>query len=145
MHVGAVDEIADPDRGADAVEREALEMIDQVGAGEGLLRHRPGGNILEAEMAVHVDQRRHHRLAGEVDACRAGRRLHLAAPADRGEAVVLDDEGRVLDRRAAVAGDEPRALEHSRRLRQRRARGHREGGDISVDAISFARMVSSEG
>jgi hypothetical protein len=37
MHVGAVDEIADTDHGTDSVERETLEMIDQVRAGEGLL------------------------------------------------------------------------------------------------------------
>src|SRR5262249_33237767 len=32
---------------------------------------------------------------------------HLASAADLGDAAALDDECRILDRRAAVAGDEP--------------------------------------
>ena len=50
--------------------------------------------------------------------------VHLAAPADLREPIVLDHEGGVLDRRAAVPGDEARALEHRHRrgLRQRRRR-----------------------
>jgi hypothetical protein len=63
MHVGAIDEVADPDRGADAVEGEALHVIDQVLAGKGLLGHRPRRDVLESEMAVHIDHRRHHGLA----------------------------------------------------------------------------------
>ena len=67
-------------------------------------------------MAVRVDERRHHGLAGEIDAARAGRHAHGAASADLGDAVAFDHEGCVLDRRAAVAGDQARAFEHGRRL-----------------------------
>ena len=83
LHVGAVDQIADADGGADAVIGEPLHVIDQVLAGERLLRHRPFGNVLESEVAVQVDHRRHHGLAGEIDARGAGRNRHFAAAADR--------------------------------------------------------------
>ncbi len=43
---------------------------------------------------------------------RARGRAHLAAAADRSDAAGLDHEGGVLDRRAAVAGDQPGAFEH---------------------------------
>jgi len=45
MHVGAVDQIADADRRADADIGEPLHMIDQVFAGEGLLRQDAFGQI----------------------------------------------------------------------------------------------------
>ena len=61
-----------------------------------------------------VDQRGDHRLAGQIDARGAGRRLHLAPAPDAREAVVLDQERRVFDRRAAVAGDEAGAFEQGR-------------------------------
>ena len=69
-------------------------------------------------MAVRIDDRRHHGLAGQIDAGRARRDRHLALPADLGEAVALDDERGVFDRRAAVPGDQPRTLKygHARRL-----------------------------
>ncbi len=62
-------------------------------------------------MAVPVHDAGDDGLAGEIDARGARRRRHLAAAADRDDAVALDDEGAVLDRRAAVAGDESRAFE----------------------------------
>jgi len=58
-------------------------------------------------MAVRIDDRRHHGLAGEIDARRAGGRRNLASSSNRRDAAVLDDESRILDRGAAVAGDEP--------------------------------------
>ena len=76
-------------------------------------------------MHVRVDQRRHHRLAGEIDAARAGGRRRRTLRARPGEAAVLDDERGVLDRRAAIAGDQPRALEDRRRRARRRRRRRR--------------------
>ena len=70
-----------------------LQMIDQVLAGEALLGHHPFGEILKTEMAMHIDQRRHHRLAGEIDARGAGRQRHLALTADAGELRAGDEEG----------------------------------------------------
>ena len=67
----AVDEVADADDGADAVIGQPLQMIDQVLACEGLLRHRAGRDVLVAEMAMEVGHCRHHGLAGEVDASSA--------------------------------------------------------------------------
>jgi hypothetical protein len=112
MKVGALDEIADAHSGAHAVIGEALQVVDQIFARVGRLRHRPVGNVLEADMAVQVDQRRHHGLAGEVHTRRAGGHRQLTAASHLRELVVLDDEGRVLDRRTAVPDDEPRAFEH---------------------------------
>ena len=65
-------------------------------------------------MAVRIDDRRHHGLAGEIDARRAGGRRHLAPSSDRRDAGVLDDECRILDGSAAVACDEASALEQGR-------------------------------
>ncbi len=105
LHVGAIDEVADADHSADAVEGETPEMVDEVFAGKGLLRHRAGGDVLKSEMAVEVDQRGHHGLAGEIDVSGACGHLRIAAAADQGEMSVLDDEGRILDH-GAVASDQ---------------------------------------
>lgn len=70
-----------------------------------------------------VDNARHHRLARQVDARPARRRLQLSTPADLREAPVLNDEGSVLDGCATIAGDQTRSFEERRdrrRLRQLR-------------------------
>jgi hypothetical protein len=59
-----------------------------------------------------VDERRHHGLAGDIDARCAGRHRHLAAAAHRRDPVARDDDGGIVDRRTAIAGDEPRAFEY---------------------------------
>ena len=63
-------------------------------------------------MPVEIDHCGHHGPAGEIDARRAGRDLHLAAASNGRELTVIDDECGVLDGSAAVAGDEPRSFEH---------------------------------
>jgi hypothetical protein len=62
-------------------------------------------------MDVRIDQGGHHRLSGEVDPPRAGRRRQVPFPADPGEAVVLNDERGVLNRSGAVADDQAGAFE----------------------------------
>src|SRR5204863_615028 len=69
FHIGAIDKIADADNRADSVIGKTLQMIDQVLAREHLLRHPAVRDVLVAEMAVQIDQRRHYGLAGEIDAC----------------------------------------------------------------------------
>ena len=78
-------------------------------------------------MAVDVHYRRHHGLAAQIDMRARRRDLHFAAAADRREAPVLNDEGRVLDRGAA-AGDEPRTFIDCGGLcrRERRPEGRRD-------------------
>lgn len=64
-----------------------------------------------AQMVVRIDDRRHHRLAGQVDTCGAGRCLHVRRTADLGKARTGHHERRVLDRRAPVADDDSRVFE----------------------------------
>ena len=103
---------ADRLRRAHAVERCALQMVQNV------LRRVVGGAparvALVADVHVDVDHRRHDALAGQIHACRTARRRHRAAPSDDGDPAVLDDECAVFDRRAAVADDQPGALEQHR-------------------------------
>jgi hypothetical protein len=63
-----------------------------------------------AGVHVRVDDRRHHRLAGEADTRGAGRRLDRSRRADLRDAVVLHEEARVLDH-LAVADDDAAAFE----------------------------------
>ena len=86
-------------------------MVDEVLARVVLLGHRPVVDMLEADVAMDIDLGRHDRLAGQIHAGRSGWRLQLATATDPCELRVLDDECGVLDRRAAVAGDEPRPFE----------------------------------
>ena len=104
-------QIANADDRADTVIGKALQMVDKIVAGEHLLRHRAGGHVLIADVAMQINHGRHHRLAGESDARCAGGDRQLAAPADCREAIVLDDERGVLDG-AAVTGNEPPTFEH---------------------------------
>jgi len=70
--------------------------------------------VLEAEVTVRIDFSGHHRLTREVDAGGAGRPFHRALSADLREAIVLHDEGGVLDRRATIARDQPCPFVHGR-------------------------------
>ena len=64
-----------------------------------------------AQMDVGVDQHRHHGLAGEAHARRAGRHADIGGRSGLHDPRALDDQGRVLDRGAAVAHDQARAFE----------------------------------
>jgi hypothetical protein len=85
-------------------------------------------------MDVRVDQGGHHCLSCEIDPPRAGWRQRLSFPADPGEAVVLDDERGVFDRRTAVADDESGAF------KQRYWRGR---GLVSLVAQPFPPSLAS--
>ena len=129
VKVRAADQIADPDDRADAVVGEQLQVIDQVLARVHLLGHRAFSDVLEPDVPMEIDQRRHHGLAGEVDARGARRRLDVGAAAHICELIVFDDEGGVFDGCAAVAADEARALEDGDgRSRRRLAAGPRRTG-----------------
>ena len=75
-------------------------------------------------MHVGADDRRHDGLAAEVDPACGGGRRNLAPPADPRDHAALDQERRALDRRTAIAGNDPRAFEQHR-LSMRRLRGER--------------------
>ena len=96
------------DDGAHAEVERAIEVVDDCVAPIVLRAIR--GAFLEAGVRVYVDERRHHRLAGEIDARGARRRFHIFCPPDADDGAVLDDEGRILDRRRAIAADQRRAL-----------------------------------
>src|SRR5262249_19720270 len=66
-------------------------------------------------VAMAVEKTREQMLAGGIDDSRVGRNLHLATPADRAEASILDDDHRIGDRRPASAVDQRAAL-HDERL-----------------------------
>ena len=78
--------------------RVAVEHVEQVLA-RVVVGGKAGARAI-AHVDMIIDQRRHHGLAGEIDPHSARRRRDLAAPADRRDPVVGDDEGGVLDRRA---------------------------------------------
>ena len=63
-------------------------------------------------MHVRVDEGRDDGAARQVDADGAVRRIDLSGRSDRDEAVLLDHEGPVLDRVAAVPHDQPGSFEH---------------------------------
>ncbi len=104
---------AGADRGRDAVIGVALQVIDVVLPGKVRLRQLSGDCIEETGMAVRINYRRHHGLAGQIDMCGAGRGRHLPFSTDRCDAAVLDDQSRVFDRGAAVARDEPFPLKNN--------------------------------
>ena len=80
-------------------------------------------------MVVRVDERRHHGLAGQVDARRARGHAHVGRAADRRETVPCDDKGGVLDGSASVADDDARAFEDGDVvLRQHGERQRQDGG-----------------
>ena len=75
-------------------------------------------------MDVGVDEHRHHGLAGEIYARSPGRNTNVGGGAGLHDPRAIHDQRRALDRGAAIADDEPRALERGdagrRRLRARR-------------------------
>ena len=111
-HDLALDEIGNADDGAEPEVRVTLQMVDEVLARVVLLRRRARHNVLVTQVTVHIHFRRHDGLARQIHARRAGWNLHLTPPTHAGEPTVLNDECGVLDRRAAVARNEPRPFEH---------------------------------
>src|SRR4029434_5650341 len=96
---------------------EAVHVIEDVLAGVVL---RPAGQVLHvADMRMRIDETGDHRLAGEIDSRSTLRYAKLATTPDGRDAIAFDDEGRVLDRRRPVAGDQPCALEDGLGTRQR--------------------------
>ena len=109
--------------GGDAEVREPVHVVEDVLARVVL---RPARQVLHvADVGVRIDQRGDDRLAGQIDARRAGRRLHLALAADSREAAALDEEGGALNRRAVAAGNQPRAFVQHRIRRTWDLRGGR--------------------
>src|SRR5207302_8000412 len=82
VHVGTVLEVAYADRRADSVVSEPLEMIDQILTSVESLGHRPFHHVLESNVAVQINQRRHDSFVREVDVYDSRRDAQLASPAD---------------------------------------------------------------
>ena len=112
MHIGTVFQIADADGPADTVVGEALQVVDQILAREEFLGHGSFRDVLEPEVAVKIDDRRHDRLARQIDVHGPGWNPQLTSPPDTSEQVVLHKERGVFDGRAAVAGNETRSFEY---------------------------------
>ena len=105
-HVAGVG--AERDDDAHPVIRVAVQVVDDVLAG--VVRGVVGQPALEADVTVEVDERRHDRLAGQVDHGGAGRRLDIVQRSDRDDDALIDDQPRRLDRGHARAVDKPRAV-----------------------------------
>jgi hypothetical protein len=68
-------------------------------------------------MAVTVDEAGQHGLAADVDDLAAGGDFDLAAPTNGPEAIAVDHDHRILDRRTSGAVDQSAALEYGHLLR----------------------------
>ena len=99
---------ADRLRGADAVERLALQVVEDV-ARRVVLR-TPRCVAFVSDVHVYVDHRGHDRLARQLDASRTSGRRHAALRTKRHDAAVFDHERPVLYRRAAIPCDQPAAF-----------------------------------
>jgi hypothetical protein len=78
------------------------------------------------QVLMGVDDRRHHRLSGQIHASGARGNLELTLSADGGEVAVLNDESRIFDGRPSVSNNKPRPFEHrhGRRLLRINDDGH---------------------
>ena len=86
-------------------------MVDEILSAEVCRRIRHTHDIQIAQMHVEIDDRRHYGLAAEIDSLSAGWWREIADDTDLCEFAVFDDEYGILDRRALVSDDEPRAFE----------------------------------
>ena len=93
----------------DAVVEISVQMIDEVLAR--VVRRGERRAFQIADMSVQQDDPGHQCFAGQIDPHGAARELDLAPPADSRDGVVLDEHGGVVDWRAAIASDQPCALE----------------------------------
>lgn len=89
-----------------------LAMIDQVFAGEILLGHRPIPVVLVSDVPVQIDFSGNDSLTGQTDATRSSRYRNLTVAANLCKTIAFDNKRRILDRCAAVARDQTRALEY---------------------------------
>ena len=101
--------------GRDPVVRVPLQLVDEVFAPVVRLAVAPVLFVDQPDMVVAVDERGHDRLAGEIHASGALRRLTLPLPSDPCEGLALHEERGVLDQRASIPDDEPRSFEPDRR------------------------------
>ena len=90
----------------------SLQVVEEIC--RGVVVRAPGGVRLVAHVGMRVDHRRHDRLAGNVNHGSAGWRRCLLARPDAHDAAVLHHEPAVLDRRAAGAVENARAVENGR-------------------------------
>ena len=72
------------------------------------------------------DQRRHHRLAGQIDAPSRRRRLDLSLLPDLRDPAAFDENRGPFDDRRRVAGNQPRAFVQRLRFRHGRTTEHTE-------------------
>jgi hypothetical protein len=86
-------------------------MIEKVVAGIRFFRGLVRSNDCVSEVSVHIDQSRHHGFACEIDMTRTGWALNFAFLAYCDDSVVLNHQGRILNRRSAVPDDKPRSFE----------------------------------
>ena len=96
------------DDGADAVVGVPLEVVDQVLAR--VVRVVVAESLLEPDVPVQVDERRHDRLAAQVDHRRVLGDRHAGGAARGHDAPLVDHQHPAPDGRAAVSGDEGRPL-----------------------------------
>lgn len=101
---------ADRGRGGDAVVRLSPEVVLHVG--RGVIHGPPGRVALVAEVHVHVDHRRHHGAAGEVDPPGPGGHRDGAGLAHRPNPSAFDQDGAALHGGAGVPRNQTGALEH---------------------------------
>jgi len=76
-----------------------------------------------ADVRVRIDERRHHRLAGQVDTPGPRSRANLPSPANRREAVAFDHERGIFHSGGPVADDQSGTFVESGTGRLRRQRG----------------------
>ena len=99
-------------------------------------------------MGVHVDHRRHDRLARQIDTRRVSWNREAALLADCAKAPAVDDKGGALDH-AIVADDQSCAFvedwagSRTRRLRDRRGSGEKQRSGIDAIFISAARLPAA--
>src|SRR5690606_17883086 len=102
-----------------------------------------------AAVLVHVHDAGHDRLAGGVDAVRAGGHLYAAGGADGGDAVALHDDRAALDDLVAAHGDDARVFEGDgagrpvggRAETDVHARGQRQGGELAFRVVDPVERV----
>src|SRR5262249_11692681 len=95
----------------DAVIRHALEMVDEIFAGEIFLGHRAIPIVLVSDMPMQIDLPGNDGLARQVHALGACGNRHFASPAHARENVPLNHECGIFNWSAAVSSDETRTFE----------------------------------
>ena len=73
-------------------------------------------SILPVPICLRIDQARRDPFAGSIDDLRARGHLHLARATNRCDAIALNDDDRVRNRRTSVAVNQCSSLNHERIL-----------------------------